>query len=304
MTKTIFNDIFIVISSKGGVGKTTFSTQCLIPWIFEETKNPVHIFEYDDLNFSSNYLKNSKIIKTNVVNSSQKDTTDFEKAIQNIIFDLNRDYPVIIDIGAENYRTAINDLTSILNLSIKTKIHFFIPILVGLEDSIILNKVINDIKSMLKEPNIILVLSKANSPLLDRTSPDDISEIEDEFYLPLGLSFNYKTGTINSGIFKMLSLPEQILSTKTSVRLVEETKGQFGITIYEMAQKKYNGDYEKLNEERYKLALKENRTKDETLKFNLISRQLNLINRCDKYCTSFIMGNNHTRFKKYIMDKK
>ena len=69
-------------------------------------------------------------------------------------------------------------------------------------------------------------------------------------------------------------------------------------------KKKHNGEYEKLNEKRYKLASKKTRTNDENLKFNLISRQLNLINRCDKYTASFIMGINHTRFKKYIMDKK
>ena len=114
-----------------------------------------------------------------VIKSSQKDFTEFEKKVQNILFDLDRDYPVVIDIGAENYRTAINDLVSNLSLSMKTKIHFFIPILVGLEDAPILIKVIKEIRSMVKDPNIIVVLSKANSPLENRTNPDELSEIED-----------------------------------------------------------------------------------------------------------------------------
>ncbi len=300
----ISNDIFIVISSKGGVGKTTFSTQYLIPFIYEETKKPVAIYEYDEVNFSTQYLKDSKIIATNVIKSSQKDFTEFEKKVQNILFDLDRDYPVVIDIGAENYRTAINDLVSNLSLSMKTKIHFFIPILVGLEDAPILIKVIKEIRSMVKDPNIIVVLSKANSPLENRTNPDELSEIEDEFYLPLGLSYNYKKGEINTGIFKMLNLPEQILSTKTSVRLIEETRSQFGITIYEMAEMKINGEFNKLNEERFKLSAKKDRTEEETYRFNLISRQLNLINKCFNYKNTYIMGENYSRFQKYIMSKK
>ncbi|MDO8454279.1 MAG: hypothetical protein Q7S59_06895 [Sulfurimonas sp.] len=103
--------VFIVVSSKGGVGKSTFSSNFLAPYAYTATNNSVVNFvEIDDENANIELLSDSKIIKANLVKLENSKDFLFESAIA--------ESAMIIDCGGN--KTAISVLMHLKSISFLT----------------------------------------------------------------------------------------------------------------------------------------------------------------------------------------
>jgi hypothetical protein len=218
-----------VSSSKGGVGKSTFSVQFLAPFLYEKSKatKKVKVFEVDPENDSSGAFNNTVVFDSTLITSIKQ----FSKIINTEIGNLSRDYPIIIDVGVGHYHNAIEALSELI---IDEKVNFIVPSKASQDDynnSII---TIKDIKRKFKNHNIILVCSDA----LSSHSKEDKEDLLDEFGWIFG-RFNMTTGEVSPSIFKQLNFDEKYIVIKAS-DILDKCTGDFGITVYESTKVDFN----------------------------------------------------------------
>ena len=149
---------FLVLNTKGGTGKSTFSTQ-ILPLIL----NNILILEADNNN--KTILKNSSVQIKNLFANND------EELLSEVIF--NYDKNLIIDAGGGD------DSKKVVNILSKNEVnidYFFIPTNSDFETVKNLVDTVNLIKKNFKEPNIILILNKVNN----------INKIEEEFIFLFG----------------------------------------------------------------------------------------------------------------------
>jgi len=155
--------IHVVSSTKGGVGKSTISSQLLVSFINIATGKQVRYFEIDDQNESIKNLKQSAIINPTIVK-----TENIAKFVEeSIMFDDD----VVVDVGG--------NLTTVMFLA-KLKMLggflaptvFYIPLTDGDQDAINAVDTFNKIREFDKDSKIIYVLNrctnKSNQDLLER----------------------------------------------------------------------------------------------------------------------------------------
>jgi len=144
--------IYIVINSKGGVGKSTFSNQILSSYLFDKNKQKIKLVEIDDENndsvtFSKSDIMNCEIISTNNI-----------KNIDEIFFDSE---DCIIDIGGN--KTATIFLSEMKKINEFESVVWFIPLGSGEQDNLNALETYKDIISMDSNAKVIFVLSRVTS---------------------------------------------------------------------------------------------------------------------------------------------
>lgn len=224
-------DIFFVVQYKGGVGKSTFSSQFLIPFLHEkyngkkelndESNIRVKYYEVDKENDENNMFSESLIIKQILINNS----TDGLSNILNSEFSKRRDYPLVFDVGVAHTRNALKTLSTVVT---NEKINFILPLK---NDSTDFNNLISTVTSIRKfftNANFIVVFSDAQSSYNDKY-------LEEEFGIAFGKVINFATKRFEKDIFEELSFKSNYISLKKTEYIVT-SKYSFRLSLYECAK--------------------------------------------------------------------
>ena len=120
----------MVVSSKGGVGKSTISMQLITPYLYiQNNKNPIAYYEFDDENNDCLSYGDSKLSNREIVEVS---TTILRDRITDIIA---KDETACFDVGGNKTTTMVLDAMS--ESGMMTFIDLIvIPILDGEQDGI------------------------------------------------------------------------------------------------------------------------------------------------------------------------
>jgi hypothetical protein len=147
----------MVVSSKGGVGKSTISMQLIAPYLYiHNEKKPVRFYECDDensdsLSFGASNLIDRKLLKVDVPILREELHEIFSKP----------DF-TCIDIGGNKSTTMVLDA-----MDLSGAIHFVdlavIPILDGEQDAINASVVYSQIKSMNPDIKFLFVLNRCKN---------------------------------------------------------------------------------------------------------------------------------------------
>lgn len=170
--------INIVINTKGGVGKSTVSSQFLSAYIYSKTNKRVEFYEVDDQNESIKSMSKSDFLNSNLIK-----TENLGKfAEESILFEDD----VIVDVGGNI--TAIMFLQKLKNLGgFISPTVYFIPMLDGDQDAKNAADTFRLIREFDKESKIVYVLNRctnsSNQELMEREFIDffgsDILDVDE-----------------------------------------------------------------------------------------------------------------------------
>lgn len=144
--------LYIGISSKGGVGKSTLISQILSGYFYQKNNKKVELIEIDDENEDSLTYAKSDILNCNIISTSKIKTLDD-------LFYNEDDY--IIDVGGN--KTATIFLSELKKINEFDNVTWFIPLGSGEQDNQNALETYNDICKMDDNPKIIFVLSRATT---------------------------------------------------------------------------------------------------------------------------------------------
>jgi len=207
-----------IISSKGGVGKSTISMQLITPYLFEKNNNlPVNHYEFDDENSDSSSFGASRLSSRKQINVAspllREDLADIFAKDESICLDVGGNKTTMKVIEALNESGMINFLDLVV-----------IPILDGEQDGINASFVYSVLKGYNKNLKFLFVLNR-------------VKEVEYVKY-----QFENYFGDVR-GIFKNINAVVDNLfgDDKDNYILMLEHdivkySRRFGLTIYEMAK--------------------------------------------------------------------
>jgi len=150
------NKKIMVISSKGGVGKSTITMQLIAPYLYQLNNEKIFYYEFDDenndcLSYGDSSLTNRKIVDV---------STDMLR--ENITDIISKDETACFDIGGNKTTTIVLDA-----LNENGMIHFIdlvvIPLLDGEQDGINASVVYSILKGMCPELKFLFVLNRAKN---------------------------------------------------------------------------------------------------------------------------------------------
>ena len=150
---------YLILNTKGGTGKSTFSTQ-ILPLILNDN---ILVLEADN--------NNKTILNNSFIQIKNLFASDDENLISELIF--NDENDILIDAGGGD------DSRKVVEILAKNEVdidYFFIPISNDFETVKNLIDTVNLIKSNFKEPKIILVLNKVNN----------LNKLQEEFLFIFG----------------------------------------------------------------------------------------------------------------------
>ena len=155
--------INIVINTKGGVGKSSVSSQFLSAYISKKTENEVDFFEIDDQNESVKSMSDSKILKSSII--KVENVSKFVE--ESILFEND----IVVDVGGNI--TAVMFLQKLKSLGgFITPTIYFIPMFDGDQDAKNAADTFNLIREFDKDSKIIYVLNRctntSNQELMER----------------------------------------------------------------------------------------------------------------------------------------
>lgn len=283
----MIKDIYIAVSSKGGVGKSTTTQQMIIPFLSQilnkdntYTKK-IKLYEVDANNDSSKTFENTQLFESFLIKNPEK---EFEKTINDELCNLRRDYPIVIDIGVGYFANALKTLSESF---IDDKIHFIVPTKAGQEDFNNTVNTIQMIKNNFENPNIIIALSDAVCTFSEK------KDLREEFGWHFGELLNISTGKKRTDIFKLTGIEEKYFTLKKD-DLIDKVKGLYGITMYETL----NYDLKELKTEMSALKVKSTDPKIKPDEFDQMQKSINLKNaqfmmftKTQKYARNFIIEN-------------
>lgn len=249
----------LVANTKGGVGKSTVSMQVLVPFLFEATKTPVTLYEFDDENEDSKSFGDSRIVKTVQVKVA---TTELREKIGEIMLD---DSSAVIDVGANKTASIIvkalcdGGMIHALDLAV-------IPLMDGEIDAVSAVSMYIALKDVAPSLKIMFVLNRVNSS----------RDLHCQFDMFLG---------DKRGFFNEQGLIENIKEEDRQYFLLHDSDAikysrQFGMTVWELAH--LNRDLE----DELKKAIKSNEDKKH-IKF--LSFKCSLQKDCQNYKTSTLV---------------
>ena len=206
----------LVVSSKGGVGKSTVSMQIVAPFLFEKnSNNAISFYEFDDENIDSLSYGASSITNREVI-----DVEDFI-IMEKFIEILSKDEFSCIDVGGNKSTTlclqTLRDcgMSSELDLAI-------IPLLDGEQDAINAKKTYDVLKEL--DPNLKIVFA------LNRVKNKKFITYQfDNFFGDARGIFDDKSALVN-----FIDEKDNFLSIEDSDVIKYSRK--FGMTIYEIAK--------------------------------------------------------------------
>lgn len=283
----MITDIYIALSSKGGVGKSTTTQQMIIPFLSQilnkdnTYSKKIKLYEVDANNDSSKTFENTQLFESYLIKNPEK---EFEKTINDELCNLRRDYPIVIDIGVGYFANALKTLSESF---IDDKIHFIVPTKAGQEDFNNTVNTIQMIKNNFENPNIIIALSDAVCTFSEK------KDLREEFGWHFGELLNISTGKKRTDIFKLTGIEEKYFTLKKD-DLIDKVKGLYGITMYETL----NYDLKKLKSEMSELKIKSADPKIKPDEFDQMQKSINLKNaqfmmftKTQKYAKNFIVEN-------------
>jgi len=209
---------FIVLNTKGGVGKSTVSMQILAPYLFFQNgqNEKANLIEFDDENSDSETFDNSDIVKTKRYKLSGN---DLDSTLTDIALE-NED--LIIDVGGNKTTTYI--LNSLKNTNL---IDVFdcvvIPLTDGEQDSVNAVNVYEQIRELSEDIKIIFALSRVNKNY----------DLEIQFLD----FFGDKKGRIDN----RLGLIKKIKDDDRNIIKIDDSESikisrAFGITVFELSK--------------------------------------------------------------------
>lgn len=159
--------IHLVISTKGGVGKSTVSSQFVSAYVYRKISKKVNFFEIDDQNESIVRMKGSDLLNGIIVRME-----NIGKFVEeSILFEDD----VVVDVGGNN--TATQFLQKLKDLGgFASPVTYYIPILDGDQDAKNAKQTFNSIREFDKESKVVFVLNRctnsSNQELLEREFMD------------------------------------------------------------------------------------------------------------------------------------
>lgn len=147
----------IVVSSKGGVGKSTISMQLIAPFLYERNqKNPVSFYEFDDENSDCLSYGDSKLTTRRIVEVSSPILRETLAEI------FHNEEPACFDIGGNKTTTIVLNAFQESGM-----IHFVdlvvIPLLDGEQDGINAVVVYSILKDMRPDLKFVFILNRAKN---------------------------------------------------------------------------------------------------------------------------------------------
>jgi len=145
--------VYIVINTKGGVGKSTVSMHLLTAYLHSKNGGKaIDYFEIDDQNKNIEGYSSSKIVSAQIIGSDRIASFITEAVI--------RDDDVIIDVGGN--RTAADTLKELCDIGgFYSNACYFIPLLESKQDAINAENTLKLIREFDTENKVFFVLNKA-----------------------------------------------------------------------------------------------------------------------------------------------
>jgi len=224
----------LVVSSKGGVGKSTVSMQIVAPYLYEKNnKQPISFYEFDDENVDSLSYGASNLTNREVI-----DVEDFI-IMEKFIEILSKDEFACIDVGG-NKSTSLC-LNTISDCGMVSEIDLaIIPLLDGEQDAINAKKTYDRLKELDKNINIVFALNRVKNQKFVQYQFDsffgDIREIFDD----------------SDAIINFIEKKDQFICVEDND--VVKYSRKFGMTIYEIAfqNRDFISEFKDASEEKQK----------------------------------------------------
>ncbi|MEA2099774.1 MAG: ParA family protein [Campylobacterota bacterium] len=208
----------MVLSSKGGVGKSTITMQLIAPYLYKRDNKKISFYEFDDENSDCLSYGDSTLTSREIVDVS---STILREQITDIVA---RDESACFDIGGNKTTTMVID-----SMAENGMIHFInlvvIPLLDGEQDGINASVVYSVLKGMRPDLKFLFVLNRAKN------------------HKHIKYQFDNYFGDIR-GIFRDDTSVKNYLfdedKDKYAVMLDDEIikhSRRFGLTVYEIAHK-------------------------------------------------------------------
>jgi len=207
-----------IISSKGGVGKSTISMQLITPYLFEKNNNtPVSHYEFDDENNDSLSFGASKLSLRNQINVAspflRDDLADIFSKDESICLDVGGNKTTMKVIEALNESGMINFLDLVV-----------IPILDGEQDGINASFVYSVLKGYNVNLKFLFVLNRVKETEYVKY------QFENYFGDVRGIFQN-----INAVVDNLFGNDRENYTLMLEHDIVKYSR-RFGLTIYEMAK--------------------------------------------------------------------
>ena len=208
----------MVLSSKGGVGKSNISMQLIAPYLYSKTKTVVSFYEFDDENNDCLSYGDSKLTTREIVEVS---SSILREKITDL---LSRDESACFDIGGNKTTSNIieafseNGMIEFIDLAV-------IPLLDSEQDGVNASIVYTMLKNLRKDLKVIFVLNRVK----------DMRYINYQFdnYFGDVRGFFSDTNSVKNYLFN------DDLNSYIAMKDDEIIKfsRKFGLTIYEIANK-------------------------------------------------------------------
>ena len=151
------NKKILVVSSKGGVGKSTVAMQVIAPYLYTKNQNkPINFYEFDDENIDSLSYGGSAL--------TVREPIDVEEFIlmDKFIDILSSDKPCCIDVGGNKSTSICLEVLNDCGMGYELDLAI-IPLLDGEQDAINAMKTYKQLKNINSDMKILFALNKVNN---------------------------------------------------------------------------------------------------------------------------------------------
>jgi len=258
---------FIVLNTKGGVGKSTLSMQILAPYLYVKSgqNDRVNLIEFDDENSDSKSFDNSNIV---IAKRYKISGNDLDSTLTDISLDNDN---LIVDVGGNKTTTYMLDSLKNTNL-IDVFDCVFIPLGDGEQDAINAINVYNKIRDLSNDIKVIFALSRVNKSY----------DTEIQFLDFLG----DKKGRIDDRVGYI----EDIKEDDRNIIKIDDSESikisrAFGLTVFELA----NQNVDELKEKMKQFLREKNtaKSKKASYRITLINKAIqfknDVINECFRH---------------------
>jgi len=226
----------LILSSKGGVGKSTLAMQVITPYLYEKNnKDKINFFEFDDENVDLLSYGGSEL--------SNREAIDVEEFVimDKFIEILSKEQCCCIDVGGNKSTTlcldTLNDCGMINEIDLVV-----IPLLDGEQDAVNAKKVYIQLLEMSPDINVAFALNRVKNAKF-------VEYQFDNFFGDVRGIFDNKDAVLN------LVQPEH----KNNYIIIEDSdiikySRKFGMTIYEIAaqQRDFISEFKETQKEKEK----------------------------------------------------
>lgn len=213
----------MVLSTKGGAGKSTVCIQVIAPYLYTQTSQPVKLYEFDDENQESRLLGGSEIIDAERIVVGKKDLRD---EITDVLLN---ECSACIDVGAN--KTALKMIDALVDSGMIYSLDLLIiPLMDGEIDAMNAFEVYCSLKAAHPELKILFALVRANGT----------RELQCQFDIFLG----DKRGLFsNQGVIESLHEEDKHYFVVPDTDIVKNSR-LFGLSIWELGRLQTNIDAE------------------------------------------------------------